>query len=93
MAYHTSGSIKKASAAAEVWGSNPITRSTFTVIELWEQVAGYCSKNSRPMTLAAYAYDSISFLRISSNLKATMVEVSNSQMELFHPSIPTLQNG
>ena len=49
---------------AEVVGSNP-TRSTFTVMELWEQVAGYCSKNPRPMTLGAYAYDSISFLALA----------------------------
>jgi hypothetical protein len=34
----------------------------------------------------------LSLFFISSNLK-TMVEVSNSQMEAFHPSIPTLQNG
>ncbi len=46
------GNKEQPKKAAEVGGSTP-TLSIFTVIELWEQVAG-CSKNSRPVTLGVY---------------------------------------
>src|SRR5215216_3295669 len=80
---------KRAATPAEVVGSNP-TQSI-------SSCSGNTGTGSRlfkkfsPHDLRCICM-TLSLFFISSNLK-TMVEVSNSQMEAFHPSIPTLQNG